>query len=194
MVQSEASLSEEAMQLCHQVHEEHKVQDLGKFTAFQDGSVHVAFEDRALLYMEPEGVHCNVITPEGQKVHVAIANPLGVEQYVAEAVDFAAWAVCSPAQRTAVLRQASIIQKELDKCQRSALLCDWAQGHVVDVQTAAEVSQAEYVQYGAKSDCHEHGSSVPCFLATSDGQLDSQKRQQLIESFLANNNQLLNTL
>ena len=182
------------MQLCHQVHEEHKVQDLGKFTAFQDGSVRVAFEDRALLYMEPEGMHCNVITPEGQKVHVAVANPLGVEQYVAEAVEFAAWAFCSPAQRSAVLQQAANIQKELDRCQRSALLCDWAQGHVVDVQTAAEVSQAEHVVYDALSDCHKHSSSVTGFLAVSDGQLDSQKRQQLIESFLTNNNQLLNTL
>lgn len=194
--QCDVAYLEEAMPLCEQVHEQHGVQGVGNFTAFQDGSVHVAFEDRALLYMQPGCAHCNVINPEGQKVSVATANPLGVEQYVVEAVEFAAWAFSSPAQRSAVLQQAASIQQELDKCQRSALLCDWAQGHSVAVhQKVAELTDEIDSAIG-----HSvlHGHDISCSVSHSfesvHDQIDTAARQHVINSFLANNSRLVSTL
>ena len=186
----------EAVPLCEQVQEQHDVQGVANFTAFQDGSVHVAFEDRALLYMQPGGAHCNVINPEGQKVSVATANPLGVEHYVLEGVEFAAWAFSSPAQRSAVLQQAATIQKELEKCQRSALLCDWAQGHSVVVhQKVAELNDEIDTTF-CNAALHSHGivGGVSHSFDSVHDELDTAARQCVIDSFLANNSRLVSTL
>ena len=107
-----ADHDDHGVQLCRQVQEEHSVEDVGTFTAFQDGSIHVSFDDRALLYMQAAGMHCDVITPEGKRVRVAVQNPLGVEQYVHQAAEFAAWASSSPVQRSQLLQTAAAVKKE----------------------------------------------------------------------------------
>lgn len=187
----------EAMQLCQQIHEQHTVEGVGTFTAFQDGSVKVAFEDRALLYMHPTGAHCTLINPEGSKVAVACANPLGAEKYVAEAVKFAAWAFCSPVERSAMLQQAASVKRELYKCQRTALLCDWAQGCAVEQCTDAEgshVVEPDTLSHEHTSRSSEWCKAAPQWNDCCHSQLDPDQRQHLIERCLANSTRLLSTL
>ena len=59
------------------IHEQHDVPGCGIFTAYIDGSTSVAFHDRALLYLKPSREHCEVITPDGHRITVATATPLG---------------------------------------------------------------------------------------------------------------------
>lgn len=180
-------------QLCRQVQEKHSVEGVGNFTAFQDGGIHVAFDDRALLYMQPQSTRCDVITPEGQRVSVAVQNPLGVQQYVCQAADFAAWAFSSPVQRGEVLQKAAEVQKELDKCQRSALLCDWAQGRTLIpcVEGSSLSKQGSEQLSGEQTLFDSHVREA--FGETHTG-FEPAEREQLIQAFLTNSKRLLSTL
>lgn len=186
---------EEAMQLCDQVHEQHVVEGVGTFTAYQDGSVKVAFEDRALLYMDANNSHCTVIDPDGRKITVASDNAVGVEQYVAEAAEFYAWAFCSPIERNAILQHAASVQRELQKCQRTALLCEWAQGQTVsDFTETSGMHDSGRVHCGHGSQSNEMCADMPVPLSVDHDQLDPDLRQSLIDSCLANSTRLLSTL
>ncbi|GFR40516.1 hypothetical protein Agub_g1085, partial [Astrephomene gubernaculifera] len=84
--------------------EESCVAGHGQFTAYQDGRVRVCFEDRTILHMSASHSHAKVVLPDGRGVVVAVANPVGVEPYVAAAVDFASWAFKTPAERSEEMR------------------------------------------------------------------------------------------
>ncbi len=190
-------------QLASKIHEQHEVADDGKFTAYMDGSVRVAFHDRTLLYLKPSHTHCDVITLEGHRVTVSTATPVGVEQYVEQALEFAEWAFSTPAQRASVLQKAASIQKELGKCQRAVALCDWAQGnlpmslnapeqqhlvHVVEQGDNARVCNDEL-----HSVLHQVGLNGEISGCPSDCP-SSAERECVIQALLAKSSQLLSTL
>lgn len=177
-----------------EIHEQHEVPDCGVFTAYRDGSVHVAFHDRALLYVKKSQEHCEVITPDGLRVTVATATPLGVEQYVAQAMEFADWAFSSPSERAAVLQQAAKIQTELGKCQRAAALCDWAQGQLMLVpQTPHPVSDSFRTE--SCTDVAVPDKVLSTLFQTSPQEhATPAEREHMIQALLAKSSHLLNTL
>ena len=194
--QDAASCPEEdtaASQLVCNIHEQHQVAECGEFTAYEDGSIHVTFQDRTLLYMNASHTHCDVIMPDGHRVTVATATPVGVEQYVEQAMEFAEWAFSTPAQRAAVLQTAASIQKELGKCQRAAALCDWAQGHQLYLQGEGTGNNGDSAIACADSfSTHVKASpslEVMCHLCPA-----SSGREQMIQALLARSNLLLSTL
>lgn len=182
------------IQLAQEIHEEHAVADYGRFIAYRDGSVHVAFQDRTLLYLKSSHTHCDIITPDGHRVMVATATPVGVEQYVAQAMEFAEWVFSSPAQRASVLQQAAAIQKELGKCQRAALMCDWAQGHVPVIAHSTDVQKCcENYSDGLHNGCLL--ADMPSPLACQSRQCpSSSEREHVIQALLAQSTHLLSTL
>ena len=173
----------------NEIHEQHEVPDCGTFTAYTDGSIHVTFHDRALLYMKKYQEHCDVITPDGHRVTVSTATPLGVEQYVAQAVDFADWAFSLPSERAAVLHQAATIQKEIGKCQRAAALCDWAQGQLVSVSQSSEQMSDGCTDIAVSGKTLASLCRPPMQEFTT-----SAEREQVIQALLAKSSHLLNTL
>ena len=171
-----------------EIYEQHDVPDCGNFTAYTDGSVHVTFHDRALLYMKKPWEHCDVITPDGHRATVNTATPVGVQQYVAQAVEFADWAFSSPSERAAVLQQAAKVQKEIDKCQRAAALCDWAQGQMVSVPPSLEqISGHRDVTVSEKNFPSLFGLPMPEYTPPAE-------REQMIQALLAKSSNLLNSL
>lgn len=173
------------------IYEQHEVPDCGTFTAYTDGSIHVTFHDRALLYMKKSQEHCDVITPDGHRVTVNTGTPLGVEQYVAQAVEFADWAFSSPSERAAVLHQAAEIQKEIGKCQRAAALCDWAQGQLVSVPQSSEQFSDGCMDIAVS----EKNLASLCRSPNSMQEYTTPaEREQVIQALLAKSSYLLNTL
>lgn len=170
-------------------YEQHEVPDCGTFTAYTDGSIHVTFCDRALLYMKKSHEHCEVITPDGHRVTVNTATPLGVERYVAQAVEFVDWAFSSPSERAAVLHQAAKIQREIGKCQRAAALCDWAQGQLVSVPQSSE-----QISDGCMDIAVSEKKFTSLFRSPMQECTTPAEREQMIQALLAKSSHLLNTL
>ena len=185
----------------HEVYEQHQVADCGEFTAYKDGSVHVSFSDRTLLYMEASHTHCNIVTSEGHRVIVATSTPVGVESYVAQAVEYAEWAFSTPAERAAALQQSASIAKEIRKCMRGAALCDWAQGKPNQMQSSpkdhedndmhASCALPNSNMLWSQAIAISHNASVKsglnAFAAPSE-------RETLIQALLAKSGQLLSSL
>lgn len=179
------------------VHEQHNVPDCGIFIAYKDGSVHVTFQDRTLLYLKQSQEHCDVITPDGHRSTVATAAPVGVEQYVAQAMEFADWAFSSPSERAAVLKQAASIQKELGKCQRAVALCDWAQGQLTLVPQAPQLTSVSdpTCQSASRNDIPGHRMYECCSENTLNQDSSTQgQRERMIQALLAKSSHLLSTL
>lgn len=187
LVSSQAAVTSE-------IREQHDIPQCGRFTAYTDGNVHVTFHDRALLYMQSSQEHCEVITPDGHRFTVSTATPLGVEQYVAQAMEFADWAFSSSSERAAVLHQAARIHQEIGKCQRAAALCDWAQGQLVSVpqrpDETFDLSQADSCTKMAVLD----KTCTTLFSSPTQEHTTSVEREQMIQALLAKSNHLLNTL
>lgn len=172
-----------------EIYEQHEVPNCGTFTAYTDGSIQVTFHDRALLYVKKSREHCEVITPDGHRVTVNAATPLGVEQYVAQAMEFADWAFSSPCERAAVLQQAAKVQKEVGKCQRAAALCDWAQGQLVSApQSFEEVSN------GCKGAAVSEWDAASLLRLPMQEYITQAEREQMIQALLAKSSHLVNTL
>ncbi len=118
--------------------EESCVPGHGSFVAYEDGRVRVCFDDRAILHLSASHTHAKVVLPDGGPPRVvAVANPVGVERYVAAALEFAAWAFKSPAERAEELRAQARVRAELLSCQRMAQLCDFATSGVLPVEAGA---------------------------------------------------------
>eukprot|EP00775_Hariotina_reticulata_P002741 gene2740-3036_t len=89
--------------------EEQEVPGLGRFVATADGRVKVLFDDRTILNLSVDGSSCRLLLRDGTQREVLSNCPVGVEQYVQAALEFAAWAHTSPEQRAAGLRMQSLL-------------------------------------------------------------------------------------
>jgi len=120
------------------------VDDLGQFTLYQCGRVHVRFSDRAILDLSdpsqtsssssapleadesrspqvlptPTSV-CRIILPRGERVTVRAANPIGVEEYVHAATRFLRWATSTDEERAAQQMMETKVQVEMERTRRT---------------------------------------------------------------------------
>lgn len=122
--------------------EEHHVENLGTFTAYEDGRVRVRFTDRTLLNMDATHTLCSLILPNGHCIKVATEQPVGVEQYVEPVTEFIMWAFQSPAERGRVIQLREHIQLAAEKCSLAATLCDWALSKKPPATTSAGIAKS----------------------------------------------------
>jgi hypothetical protein len=115
------------------------VEALGDMKAFADGRVQIFFCDRTLLYMDPEHTVCRLLMPDGERMNVNVASPVGVEVYVQAAVEYARWAFSTPFDRYAKRRLQDAVQMKLLETQRMAAICGAtaAQGRGLELRSGA---------------------------------------------------------
>jgi len=123
--------------------EEQSVDGLGRFTAYADARIRAVFADRAILHLDSTHGTARITLPDGSRAEVATANPVGVEGYVAAAVQFAQWALKTPAQRDAALRAQGRVEAELATTARMAALCEYGSSVRVPAAVAAVAAAAD---------------------------------------------------
>ncbi|CEG47684.1 Domain of unknown function DUF4524 [Plasmopara halstedii] len=74
--------------------------ELGRFRAFRDGRIRVAFADRTILQIDPHGEKCSFLFSDGTSGQTTLASaPLRHRYYIYEALDFGDWAFSSKEER-----------------------------------------------------------------------------------------------
>ncbi|KAF4320770.1 hypothetical protein BBO99_00003584 [Phytophthora kernoviae] len=72
----------------------------GRFRAFRDGRVRVAFEDRTILQVQRDGECCSFFFPDGSTGRTTLASaPLQLRTYIYQALEFGDWAFASQEER-----------------------------------------------------------------------------------------------
>ena len=102
--------------------------DVGRMVAFEDRRVWIKFVDRAFLEMTHDHAFCKVFLPSGEVRAVRSHNPIGVEDYVAIAREFAAWAFQTPNERDKQIQIRSSIEAQIEASRRMAKMIDWHLG------------------------------------------------------------------
>ena len=94
----------------------------GRYTAYADGRVRIAFFDRTLLDLSRDGSMCRMLLPDATKVEVHVDEPGKHAEHVVAALEFADWAYRTPEEREAAAahEQAMVdsIQAEIDANRR----------------------------------------------------------------------------
>lgn len=118
------------------------VDDSGRYTAFGDGRVRVCFLDRTILELSRDQGLARLLLPDGTQARVCCDQPVGVEAYVAPALQFAAWAFKGAEQRLAEAEAAWRAEAEAEAARRMAALCGHAASRTVPSlrQPGAEVA------------------------------------------------------
>lgn len=98
----------------------------GAFSAYADGRVRVQFRDRTLLELDAARETADVILPDGSRQVVRCAAPVGCGRYVADALQFAAWAFKSPDERAEVMRAQRRVDGQLAANARHEAVCTLA--------------------------------------------------------------------
>ncbi|GBF96370.1 hypothetical protein Rsub_09169 [Raphidocelis subcapitata] len=111
--------------ISNEILEQQVVPGVGRLTAYEDGRVRALFEDRTILSLDARRAEARLTLPDGRAAVVAAANPVGVEGYVSAALQFAAWAFRTPAERDALLRARARVEAELDTTARMAAICEY---------------------------------------------------------------------
>ena len=102
--------------------------EIGRMVAFQDGRVWIKFIDRAFLEMDHDHEHCKIYLPGGDVRVVRAHNPLGVEDYVEIAKEFAAWVHQSPNERDLQIQMHSTIMAQIEASKCMSKMIDWQLG------------------------------------------------------------------
>lgn len=72
----------------------------GRFRAFADGRVRVAFQDRTILQVDRDQVLCSFFFADGSSGQTTVsAAPASQQVYIHRALEFADWAFASPRER-----------------------------------------------------------------------------------------------
>ncbi|KAL3658974.1 hypothetical protein V7S43_016112 [Phytophthora oleae] len=83
------------LELVEEVENEH-----GRFRAFRDGRIRVAFTDRTILQVERDGECCSFFFPDGSSGQTTLAStPLRNRTYIYQALEFGDWAFASQEKR-----------------------------------------------------------------------------------------------
>ncbi|KAK1929609.1 hypothetical protein P3T76_014826 [Phytophthora citrophthora] len=83
------------LELVEEVENEH-----GRFRAFRDGRIRVAFADRTILQVERDGECCSFFFPDGSSGQTTLAStPLRNRIYIYQALEFGDWAFASQEKR-----------------------------------------------------------------------------------------------
>jgi hypothetical protein len=160
--------------------------EAGRYTAFADGSVHIAFVDRTMISLQalgdtrPGHDRAEILLPDGGRrsipLHAApMAGLLGdinqgrIGLHLAAAVQFQEWACSSPTERIeAAMRDQArklVIQAEVSKTQRFLSMQDMHRGSF-DQQHALQTHGVD-------------GSSDPSTAVGDEGQLAQQLRSRM---------------
>ncbi|KAG7388960.1 hypothetical protein PHYBOEH_007653 [Phytophthora boehmeriae] len=72
----------------------------GRFRAFRDGRVRVAFADRTILQVQRDGEYCSFFFPDGSTGQTTLASsPLQLRTYIYQALEFGDWAFATQEER-----------------------------------------------------------------------------------------------
>ncbi|KAK3744765.1 hypothetical protein QZH41_013321 [Actinostola sp. cb2023] len=88
-----------------QISETANVPNVGRFVAYSNGHLHIAFSDRTLLNVRHDPMVCredlwfNFTLPNGQVLQGNSPNMQGLERYMKMACEWGDWVNCSPQQR-----------------------------------------------------------------------------------------------
>lgn len=121
---------------------------VGLFTAYNDGSVRVLFEDRTVVRLYRD-MTISAISRQGEMSKMSLDNPFGFEAYIPIVLEFHEWVFTSPEQQ-ALKRQAKEererhIQIETQRIQHlvSPSVVSCSRGEYVSGEVAAELAQTE---------------------------------------------------
>lgn len=94
--------------------------ELGRFRAFADGHVRVAFADRTIVQIAGDRILCSFFFADGSCADMTVDSaPETHQRYIHQALEFADWAFATPEQRFArhLQRQQSelMVQQELHR-------------------------------------------------------------------------------
>ena len=78
-------------ELDYEVKFEQSLEGVGQFTAYNDKSVRILFEDRTLIRLQPD-MSVNLITRSGEIMKLSLEKPREFGGYVQAAAEFYAWA------------------------------------------------------------------------------------------------------
>ncbi|KAL4156548.1 hypothetical protein PRNP1_005578 [Phytophthora ramorum] len=91
----DSPLGTDELKLVEKVENEH-----GRFRAFRDGRVRIAFADRTILQVERDGECCSFFFPDGNSAKTTLASaPLRHRAYIYQALEFGDWAFSTQEER-----------------------------------------------------------------------------------------------
>jgi hypothetical protein len=122
---------------------------VGLFTAYNDGSVRVLFEDRTVVRLYRD-MTISAISRQGQMSKMSLDNPFGFETYIPIVLEFYEWVFTSPEQQAAK-RQAKEVRDRLINAETQRIerllrppveSCEGG-GVYVSEEVAAELAETE---------------------------------------------------
>ena len=102
--------------------------EIGKMIAFEDRRVWIKFLDKTFLEMDHEHSYCKLTLPRGDVRIVSVHKPVGVENYVQIAHEFASWVFQTPNERDKQIQLYSTIQAQVEASKRMSKMIDWHLG------------------------------------------------------------------
>ena len=102
--------------------------DIGKTIAFEDRRVWIKFVDKTFLEMDHEHSYCKVTLPRGDVRIVRVHKPVGVEDYVQIAREFASWVFHTPNERDKQIQLYATIQTQVEASKRMSKMISWHLG------------------------------------------------------------------
>lgn len=163
--------------LSDEILEDQQVEGLGSFRAYADGRVRALFEDRTILYMAPDHGGCRLTLPDGKRAAVSVSNPVGVEEYVSAARQFAAWAFRTPQERAALLRAQAAVQVRVAERGARAVARLWQRGQGLALSAAGPQRQRcciqaptplGHCQHGRRPRSRQHPRAAPCHVPQAE--------------------------
>eukprot|EP00873_Tetraselmis_striata_P002139 jgi/Tetstr1/422403/TSEL_013241.t1 len=132
------SLAPPAPRLSTSVKEVHEQPGTARFTSYADGRVRAVFVDRTILEMEPEHRQASLTLPDGERLTVNTANPVGVEAYVSAAQRFARWTFSTVEQRVAADQMSRALKVEMENNSRMQQVLSWTiDGRIPELDSAS---------------------------------------------------------
>ena len=100
---------------------ENTIEDVGTFTAYNDGSIRALFNDRTVIRLHSD-LSLSVLSRKGEQIKLNLDNPYGFEAYVPVCLEFYEWAFSTPEEKARKLvREAELklrCQVEVEKIDR----------------------------------------------------------------------------
>jgi hypothetical protein len=100
---------------------ENEVENVGAFTAYNDRSIRVLFEDRTCIRIYSD-FSVSAISRSGESARFSLENPYGFEIYIPVCIEFYNWAFLTPSEQGKRLQETAereaIVQAELSRIER----------------------------------------------------------------------------
>eukprot|EP00192_Tetraselmis_astigmatica_P008579 CAMPEP_0117694620 /NCGR_PEP_ID=MMETSP0804-20121206/27600_1 /TAXON_ID=1074897 /ORGANISM="Tetraselmis astigmatica, Strain CCMP880" /LENGTH=617 /DNA_ID=CAMNT_0005508431 /DNA_START=240 /DNA_END=2091 /DNA_ORIENTATION=- len=164
---------------------------VGRFTSYEDGRVRAVFRDRTILEMDTTRASARILFPDASHLTVNVANPIGVEEYVAAAKQFADWSFSSAEERLEAYRTMQAAQEEMAKCTRMQEMLEWTiHGTVPE---AADVQGANHLP-GPLPHVSTADQLPAAVTETDYSNFGGEELSKLVQQYLDSNSQILQRL